>query len=357
MLDWLTSRVSTTVSIDLNTSCIALMKLSGTYKRPKVNYFALGAMPDNGVKDDLVIDEAAVSQALTELLITSKCKAKSAAINALGTNVLINEVIMDKGSTEEEIESFAWVDVYKKFSDISTVCLDFEILGDDLENPGKQIVLVAACRNNSLQKTLVALEKSGLQTRIIDVSYYAMGRVCDFLLRQLPEHRLGHPIGLINIGREWTKKVVFLDGTVVHQFDHAFAGDNLMKRVQALLNAKTLCALDESETANVPKKLKADYEALIIKSLMPQVERYIDFFYTSTGSKSFDHLYLSGDCALLPNCTNIVEGITRIPTSVANPFLSMRLHKSINKKLLYHQAPRLILSCGLALHEVCHGTY
>jgi len=357
MSSWLPFRSANTVAVDFSVSSIALLALSGSQKKPKVKYFALGATPAGSIKDNMVADVSLASAALKELLKTAKCKDKAVAIAALGTNVVVKEILMDKGLNEEEIESAAWVEVIKQFPDISKVSLDFDLLDDSPKHPNKQSVLIAAYRNDHLQKTLKTLTDSGLKPHIIDISYYAMARACDILIRQLPKHQAGRPVGLINLGKEWTKKVVILDGKVVHQYDHTFSGEQLLSRMKTLLKVTDLLPLNETKPMNIPKKKLTDYTKLIKTLLLPQIERYINFFYTTTESKSFDHLFLSGDCALLPHIDKIITESCGIPTSVANPFLSMTLPKTIDKTLLYHQAPRLLESCGLALHEVYHGAY
>ncbi len=98
-----------------------------------------------------------------------------------------------------------------------------------------------------------------------------------------------------------------------------------------------------------------DYTALVlqpfIESLVQEISRALQFFFTSTTHNKVDMVMLAGGSAALPGLTAAVTKQTSFACSVANPFEGMEMASSIRLKNMAREAPSYLTSCGLALRR------
>ena len=112
---------------------------------------------------------------------------------------------------------------------------------------------------------------------------------------------------------------------------------------------------EEAETAKRSGGLPDDFETEVMKPFMEnlsmEVQRALQFFFTSTQYHAVDHILLAGGSAVIPGLDEVVHTRTQVPTSVANPFALMQASPKIQLKRLMSDAPSLIVACGLAMRR------
>ena len=82
-----------------------------------------------------------------------------------------------------------------------------------------------------------------------------------------------------------------------------------------------------------------------------EVQRALQFFFTSTSYHQVDHILLAGGSAVIPGLDEVVHSRTQVPTLVANPFGAMQTSSRVQIKRLMQDAPSLIVACGLAMRR------
>ncbi|HVC11801.1 MAG TPA: pilus assembly protein PilM, partial [Burkholderiales bacterium] len=82
-----------------------------------------------------------------------------------------------------------------------------------------------------------------------------------------------------------------------------------------------------------------------------EIQRALQFFFTSTQFSSIDHILLAGGSAVIPGLDEVVNTRTQVATMVANPFAAMQTSPRIQLKRLIVDAPSLIVACGLAMRR------
>jgi type IV pilus assembly protein PilM len=82
-----------------------------------------------------------------------------------------------------------------------------------------------------------------------------------------------------------------------------------------------------------------------------EIQRAMQFFFTSTQYSSVDHILLTGGTSALPGFDDVVSSRTRINAMVANPFANMQISPRIQLKKLIADAPALMIACGLAMRR------
>jgi type IV pilus assembly protein PilM len=88
-----------------------------------------------------------------------------------------------------------------------------------------------------------------------------------------------------------------------------------------------------------------------MENLSQEVQRALQFFFTSTPYHSVDHILLAGGSAVIPGLEQVINAHAQVPTSVANPFAAMQTSPRIQLKKLMADAPSLIVACGLAMRR------
>jgi type IV pilus assembly protein PilM len=82
-----------------------------------------------------------------------------------------------------------------------------------------------------------------------------------------------------------------------------------------------------------------------------EIQRAMQFFFTSTQFNSIEHILLIGGSAVIPGLDEVVSTRTQVNTLIANPFASMAINPRIQLKRLVADAPSLMIACGLAMRR------
>ena len=87
------------------------------------------------------------------------------------------------------------------------------------------------------------------------------------------------------------------------------------------------------------------------EKIVLEIQRALQFFFTSTQFNKVDHILLMGGCAMLDGLEEMVAQRTQVHTLVANPFANMALSSRIKPRQLTMDAPSLMVACGLAMRR------
>jgi type IV pilus assembly protein PilM len=112
---------------------------------------------------------------------------------------------------------------------------------------------------------------------------------------------------------------------------------------------------EEAENAKRSGGLPDDYETEVLRPFMEnvsmEVQRALQFFFTSTSYNTVEHILLAGGSAVIAGLDEVVNTRAQVPSSVANPFAGMQTSPRIQLKRLMQDAPSLIVACGLAMRR------
>jgi len=114
-------------------------------------------------------------------------------------------------------------------------------------------------------------------------------------------------------------------------------------------------SVEEAESAKRAGGLPDSYEAEVLRPFMEnaalEIQRAMQFFFTSTTYNAIDHILLTGGTSTLPSLEDMVSSRTRVNAMVANPFANMSISPRIPLKKLISDAPALMIACGLAMRR------
>jgi type IV pilus assembly protein PilM len=137
----------------------------------------------------------------------------------------------------------------------------------------------------------------------------------------------------------------------VYTREQAFGGNQLTQEIVSRYGMSP----EEAENAKRSGGLPDDFEAEVLRPFMEnlsqEVQRALQFFFTSTQYHSVDQILLAGGSAVIPGLDEVVNTHAQVPTSVANPFALMQTSSRVQLKRLIVDAPSLIVACGLAMRR------
>jgi len=113
--------------------------------------------------------------------------------------------------------------------------------------------------------------------------------------------------------------------------------------------------VEEAEAAkrvgNLPENFGPDVLQPFNEKIVLEIQRALQFFFTSTQFNKVDHILLTGGSAMLDGLEEMVNQRTQVHTVVANPFANMALSSKIKPRQLTIDAPSLMVACGLAMRR------
>jgi type IV pilus assembly protein PilM len=87
------------------------------------------------------------------------------------------------------------------------------------------------------------------------------------------------------------------------------------------------------------------------ESVVQQVSRSLQFFYSSSQFNDVDYVILAGGTSSLEGLAQLVQDKIGTPAIIANPFANMTLGAKVNAQVLANDAPGLLVACGLAMRS------
>ena len=229
--------------------------------------------------------------------------------------------------------------------------LDFQVIGSPAGKPEDQEVLIAATRKEKVEDRVAVAESAGLKALVMDVESFAQQAALGLVVQSLPSGGKDQNVAVVDIGANVMNVTVLRNDQSIYTREQAFGGNQLTQDIATRYGMSP----DEAENAKRSGGLPDDFEAEVLRPFMEnlsmEVQRALQFFFTSTQYHSIDHILLAGGSAVIPGLDAVVNARTQVATSVANPFSLMQASPRIQLKRLMVDAPSLIVACGLAMRR------
>jgi type IV pilus assembly protein PilM len=183
------------------------------------------------------------------------------------------------------------------------------------------------------------------------VESYASRLAVKRLIANLPEQGVGAIVALFEVGALTTSMQVIRDDEVLYERDQAFGGAQLTQ----LIVRQYGFSMEEAESKKRSGELPEDYESSVlrpfIESMVQEIGRALQFFFTSTPHHKVDYILLAGGAAALSGLTDAVTQQLSFPCSLVNPFDGMEIGDAVRLKKMTREAPSYLTSCGLAMRR------
>lgn len=230
--------------------------------------------------------------------------------------------------------------------------MDFEVIGPSESDPDRVDVLLAASRGENVDVRVGASDLGGLTCKIVDVEAFALENAFSLLAKELPTGGVGEAIALVDIGATMTTLSVLSDLKIVYAREQVFGGKQLTEEIQRRYGL----TYEEAGLAKRQGGLPDNYGPEVLQpfkeSMAQQINRALQFFYSSSQVGQVDRIVLAGGCASIPGADEMIAEKTGVEISIANPFQNMSLSSKVRGQALTNDAPSLMIACGLAMRTL-----
>src|SRR3979490_2912279 len=339
--------------LDISSSSVKMLEIveagKGAYR---VERYAIEPLIRDTVVDGNIsnLEQAAdaVKRAHKRLGTRTKHVAMAVPTGAVITKKIVVPASLREEELEVQVESEA--NLYIPFA-LEEVNLDFQVIGPSPTSPEEQEVLIAATRKKKVEDRVAVADSAGLKALVMDVEPFAQQSALALVVQQLPNAGKDLNVAVVDVGANVMNVSVLRNDQSVYTREQAFGGNQLTQDIISRYGMSP----EEAENAKRSGGLPDDFEAEVLRPFMEnlsmEVQRALQFFFTSTQYHSVEHILLAGGSAVIPGLDEVVNTRAQVPTSVANPFAQMQTSPKVQLRRLMIDAPSLIVACGLAMRR------
>ena len=339
--------------MDISSSSIKMVELVDAGKGAiRVERYVIEPLPKEAVVDGSIANLEAVEETVGRGWKKLATRTKNVAMALPTAAVITKKIIVPAGLREEELELQVETEAnqYIPFA-LEEVNLDFQVVGPAPSSPEEVEVLIAASRKERVEDRVAVAQAAGLKALVMDVESYAMQAAFDLIKKQFPNDAKDQNIALVDVGANVMNITVLRNEQPVYTREQAFGGNQLTQDIMRQYGMSH----EEAEAAKRTGGLPETYDAEVLRPFMEnaalEIQRAMQFFFTSTQFNSIEHILLFGGSAAIPGLEEAVSTRTQVNTLIANPFASMAVNPRIQLKKLIADAPSLMIACGLAMRR------
>ena len=353
-LDFLQTKTPPMIGVDISASSVKMVELSELSKKGGyvVERYAIEQLPKDAITDGNINNLDAVAECIQRAWKRLGSRIKNVSLALPAAAVITKKILLSAGMREEELEYQVESEAnqYIPFA-LEEVNLDFQVIGPAPGNPEEIEVLLAASRKGNVEDRVAAAQAAGLRVLVVDVEPYAAETAFEQIRAQLPDGAVDKCVALVDIGASVMSVNVLRNGQSVYSRDQQVGGNQLTQQIQGMFGLSAEEAESAKRNGGLPDNYESDVLSPFRESVVMEIARALQFFFTSTQYNEVDYIVLAGGCAVLPGMDDAVATRTQVSTMVANPFALMTLSSRIKPRQLQTDAPSLIVACGLAMRR------
>ena len=352
-LDIFSPKAPPLFGLDISSSSVKMLEIvdagKGTYR---VERYVIEPLPRDATVDGNISNLEQVVETVRRAYKRLGTRAKHVAMAVPTGAVITKKIIVPAGLREDEmqVQVEAEANQYIPFA-LDEVNLDFQTIGPSPANPDEEEVMIAATRKEKVEDRVAVAESAGLKAAVMDVESFAQQSALEIVIGQLPAGGRDMNIAIVDIGQSLMNVTVLRNDQSVYTREQSFGGGQL---TQDIVNRYGMSP-EEAENAKRSGGLPDDFESEVLRPFMEnlsmEIQRALQFFFTSTQYNAVDQILLAGGSAVIPGLDEVVNTHTQVPAIVANPFVAMQTSSRVQLKRLIADAPSLIVACGLAMRR------
>jgi type IV pilus assembly protein PilM len=343
----------------------------------KIVKTAVAPTPPDSVRDGVVVDIKAMSQAIRDLLRVAEITATGVATAISGSSVIVRHVKLPKMNESFLRKGIRYEAKQYISSNTEDSMIEFEITGPVPGEDDKMGVMLVAVPNDMVETRLASILGAGLQPVAVDIEAFALQRALFDLSQTKPGD--GATVALLDIGALTTDVNIITNGQFALTRNIAIAGDsftNALKPVARQSEREDVEALKHQVDMASLLDADASPEALAlaqaiqptVDELLREVRRSINYYQSQltdagnsnlpvgvtaeTGGATVGRIIISGGSAQLGGLARYMSARLGIPVEVWNVFDNPSIDSSVMtdaERLRSHTV--LGTAIGLALKE------
>jgi type IV pilus assembly protein PilM len=351
--DFLKAKTPPLIGCDISSSSVKMVEIAEAGRNVyRVERYAIEPLPKDTVVDGNIANIEAAGEAIKRAHKNLGSRIKNIAMALPAAAVITKKVILAGNQREEdmEVQVQSEANQYIPFS-LDEVNLDFQVLGPAPSSDEEVEVLIAASRKEKIEDRVAAAEAAGLKTIVMDVESYAAQSAFELICDSSSGVKESDVTVIVDIGATVTRVTVLHNGQTVYTREQQIGGNQLTQDIARQFDMPPEEAEAAKRVGSLPENYGPDVLAPFNEKIVLEIQRALQFFFTSTQFNKVDHILLTGGCAMLDGLEEMVAQRTQVHTLVANPFANMALSSKIKPRQLTMDAPSLMVACGLAMRR------
>ena len=339
------------LGLDISARRVKLLELSHHGATSSVTAYASEMLPAGSVHDAHIENAEAVARAVRAAVVKSGTRTRRAAIAVSGPSVISKIIRMPADLSDTEIEQQIEVDAETYLSQpLRDVFLDFQILEADPRDARFNRVLLVACRRETVELRIAAMEMAGLTVGLVDVEEYALQNACSLLDRA----NTGRDswFAVFDVGALDTRLTVQQGARSRYTRALDFGGQAIaeaLTRHHGLSDIQQLHSQLRTGELTV-EDIAADID-IFAEALAHRVEQSLRFFLSANAesNQAIDRVVVTGGVARYPGLADAIA--PRLPwrVTLGDPLAGMSIAASARRNHVDDEAPSLMIAAGLAL--------
>ncbi len=339
------------VGLDIGSRAIKAGEITETKKGFTLEKFGMIDIQPGIIEDGSIKDPEPVADAIRQLYKTYNIKEHNVAISIGGYSVIVKKINVQTMSEEQLQETIHFeAEQYIPF-DISDVNLDFQILGENEQNPNQMSVLLVAAKKEMIDDYINLTQLAGLNPCIIDVDAFALQNIFESSYDLEDEN-----VALIDIGASKTSLNILKGSTSVFMRDVSLGCGQINQKIASLVD----CSPEEAEQlkfGDESDKISQEDLSGIVSSVVAdwctEIRRALDFFYSTYPDDQIKKIVLSGGGGNIKEFRQLLAVETSAEVQTINPFESLYVDDDrFDTTYLERIAPQASICLGLSLRKV-----
>jgi type IV pilus assembly protein PilM len=292
------------VGLDIGSSLIKVVEVDHSKGEPVLTRYGVIKLPPEAIVAVDMMDQSLVIEGIQECMTKAGITQKEVVTAVSGRAVIVKKVVMDKMNPDDAKEAIFWEAEQHVPFDIDDVCLDFQVLKEDVGANQMEILLVAA-KKEMVNAHANIIRDAGLNPIIIDVDSFAVQNA----IESTNEGEGGLVTGLINIGSDVTNINIVQNNIPYFTRDLSVGSNVFIEAVQRNLGVDfeeaDAMLTGDAEVEN--DELYSHCSSEAADEISMGIERSLSFLKTAGDAEQIDEVVLSGGGARIPGLRDILS--------------------------------------------------
>lgn len=352
-----------TIGLDIGSHSIKLVGLKMTSKGPFLTILEIQEIPygKNDAKE--------LSEILKEMVKRAGLKTKKVRVSVSGSGMITRQIIIPSMPKSEMNEAIRWeIKAHLPFP-IETAQIDFHILNEFVEDGVKKFdLMVVACPESLIKRTLSIVEGAGLQITHLDVAPFALWNVLGVSNLLKPDEA----IALLDLGAEKTGIHIFKDGILQFSREITPAGADITQVIMEEILPKESPQTLYEEAERIKREIGFPSESQLkekfrgpinltkisfllrplLERMAGEIRRSMDYFRSQFNVERIHKVLLTGGGAGLKNLLSYLEKELDCPVQYLNPLKEILFDsKKIDPETIEQKGSKWTIAFGMAIPE------
>lgn len=336
------------VGVDISSGSVKVAEM-----RPTGHGFELLAcgradLPAGAMNDRQVAEPEEVGKALSRLLRRLNVNSRDAAVAVTGSPVITKVITLPASLSERDMEEQIRLeaDQYVPYP-IEEVNLDFTVLGNAEHAEGQLKVMLAACRSETIDERLAAVEAAGMTAKVVDIEEFALDNA--ILHFAIPPQ--SHGVTLVcDIGAHHTLLSVIDGHSPIYRREQNFGGRQLTEDIMRHYGMSAAEAEEGKRSGTLPADYPSEVLPYFIDDLAQQIDRALQLFFANTNTyTSVDRMLFAGGTASIPGLPETIEEKLGVKCELVDPLAQVSMGPNLRRTIARTEAPGLLVAMGLGM--------